>query len=230
MAELAIAALAGFVSGSVPFAVLVAKLMGLPDPRGYGSGNPGATNVMRSGNKWAGRLVFLLDFAKGLAPAVACEMFLEAEGMGSVAGFAAVAGHCWNPWLGFRGGKGVATGFGILLGIDWRVFLFAVAAWAALFLAWRTVSVASVASVMAAMLFAQWLHEFGSYPAVCTAGMAMVITIRHRRNMSDLIAGKERRFGEKGADGGGEIESAPRAAQGSAQQEEEEDDHRRGDG
>lgn len=229
MAELAIAALAGFVAGSIPFAVLVAKMMGLPDPRGYGSGNPGATNVMRSGNKWAGRLVFLLDFAKGLAPAVACEIYLDAEGMGSVAGFAAVAGHCWNPWLGLKGGKGVATGFGALLGIDWRVFMFAVAAWAALFLAWRTVSVASVASVIAAMLFSQWLYEYGSYPAVCTAGMAMIIVIRHRRNMADLLAGKERKFGGRDADGSGEIESAPRASQGSARQEDK-DDNRPGDG
>ena len=168
--------------------------MGLPDPRGYGSGNPGATNVMRSGNKMAGRLVFVLDFAKGLLPVVACANFLEAGEVAPVAAFFAVAGHVWSPWLRFKGGKGVATGLGSLLGVDWLLFLVSVAVWAFLYLVTRTVSIASVACFIVAMLAAAWLYDFGSYPAVSIAGMAMIITIRHRQNLSDLRSGKERKF------------------------------------
>lgn len=192
--DLLIAAVAGFLSGSIPFATTVAKVMKLPDPRSYGSGNPGATNVMRSGNKLAGRLVFVLDFLKGLVPVFACDMLLGTAGAGSVAGFAAVAGHVWNPWLRFKGGKGVATGIGVLLAVDWRLFSIALAVWLLVYLALRTVSVASVLSFIAAMLAAGWLYEFGAYPAVAVAGIAMVITIRHRQNLVDLKAGKERKF------------------------------------
>ena len=192
--DLLIAGVVGFLSGSLPFATIVAKAMKLPDPRSYGSGNPGASNVLRSGNKWAGRLVFALDLLKGVLPVVACAMLLETDDVGSLAGFAAVAGHVWSPWLRFKGGKGVATGFGALLGIDWRLFLLSIAVWVVIYFALRTVSVGSVASFIAAMIASAWLYEFGSYPAVATAGMAMVITIRHRQNLADLKAGKERKF------------------------------------
>lgn len=206
--DLALAALAGFLAGMLPSATLVSRSMGLPDPRTYGSGNPGATNVMRTGNRLAGRLVFALDLLKGLLPALACAQAVETEGAAAVAGFFSVMGHVWNPLLRMRGGKGVATGLGALVAVDWRVFLAAGAVWLALYLATRTVSLASVSGFVVAMLAAAWLHEFGSLTAACVAGMAMVITVRHRRNLKDLSQGTERTFapGAGGKERGGKEE------------------------
>ncbi|MBF2735072.1 MAG: glycerol-3-phosphate 1-O-acyltransferase PlsY [Betaproteobacteria bacterium AqS2] len=192
--ELLLAAAAGFACGMLPNAVLVAKLFRLPDPRGYGSGNPGATNVMRSGNRLAGRLVFVLDCAKGLLPALACGWLLAAEGAASLAALGAVAGHVWSPLLRFKGGRGVATGLGGFYAIDWRLGLFATAMWLLVYLMTRIASLASVAAVVATMLLASWLHPFGSYPAVAVAGMAMIITIRHRQNLKKLAEGTEHSF------------------------------------
>ena len=194
MPAIVYAALAGLGAGMIPVAVLVAKVMGLPDPRSYGSGNPGATNVMRGGSKFAGRLVFVLDFAKGLAPALACEALLDPPGMGAVAAFAAVAAHAWNPFLRLRGGRGVATGLGGLLGFDWQLGALAVALWLLVYSMSKTVSLASVFAFLGAMLLAAWLYPFGSYHAAGAAGIAMVVVIRHRQHLSKLAAGGDDRF------------------------------------
>ena len=194
MIDLLIAAVVGLGAGSIPFAVLIAKLMGVPDPRSYGSGNPGATNVMRSGNKLAARLVFVCDFLKGTLPVLACDYALLTPGMAAVAGLTAVMGHCWNPWLRLKGGKGVATGYGVLLALDWRILLVALVVWLVFYLALRMVSMPSVVSFIVAMIMAAWLHDYGSYTAAAIAGIAMMITIRHRQNFKDLMEGNERKF------------------------------------
>ena len=193
-AELAIAALVGFACGSIPFAVLVAKAMRLPDPRSYGSENPGATNVMRSGNKPAAFLVFALDMLKGVLPALACQWLLETEQIAAVAGVFAVAGHIFTPWLRFRGGRGVATGCGALLAIDWRVGIATLLVWYAIFRMTRTSSLASVGAIMVAMLVCAWQYEFGSYTATGVAAIALMIVLRHRQNFKALREGKERKF------------------------------------
>ena len=199
MIEIAISIVAGFVCGMLPSAILMARAFGLPDPRSYGSGNPGATNVSRQ-NKWVGRLVFVLDCAKGLLPALACGALLEYEGAASLAALASVAAHVWNPLLKFKGGRGVATGFGGLFAIDWRLGLLAVGMWLTVYGMARISSLASVCAVIAAMLLAVWLHPFGSHPAVAASGIAMIIVLRHRDNFKRLKEGTESSFKDKGKD------------------------------
>lgn len=190
------AALFGFACGSIPFALLIAKAFGLQDPRSYGSGNPGATNVMRSGNKLAGRLVFVADCLKGLLPGLACSFLFDSDAGAAAAGMA-VVGHVWSPWLKFQGGRGVATGFGALFAMDWRCGLIAVGVWALLFLSTKVVSLASASAFVAAAVASFWLFNAEGIVGAALPGIAMVIIIRHRANFKDLLAGKERSFAKK---------------------------------
>src|SRR5512142_901495 len=122
-------ALGGYLAGSIPFAVLVSRAMGLPDPRSYGSGNIGATNVLRSGSRRAALLTLAGDAAKGwVAVLVAAALGLAAELLALV-GFAAFLGHVFPVWLRFRGGKGVATAAGVLIAFDWRLGVGALGVW-----------------------------------------------------------------------------------------------------
>ena len=194
MPDLLYAILAGLLAGMIPTAVIVARLMKLPDPRSYGSKNPGATNVMRTGNKHAGIMVFLIDYLKGFGPALACGLLLIPTGLAAVTAFLAVVAHAWNPLLKFRGGRGVATGFGGLFAVDWRLGTMAAAMWGLVYSMSKTVSLASVFSFIAAMLLAAWLYPYGSYMAAGTAGIAMVVIIRHRQHLMKLAGGGEDKF------------------------------------
>ncbi len=182
---------AGFAIGAVPVAVLVCRALGLPDPRGIGSGNPGATNVLRTGNRAAAALVLALDIAKGAGPVL---LFLAWGDLAAqAAGLGALLGHCFSPWLGFRGGKGVATFLGLVLGLHWPAGLASVLTWLAAAGIARISSVGALAATAAAPL---WLAAFERWEAVLAAALAAVLVwLRHGRNIARLARGEEPRIG-----------------------------------
>lgn len=191
-------ALGGYLAGSIPFAVLVSRAMGLPDPRSYGSGNIGATNVLRSGSRLAALLTLAGDAAKGWAAVlVAAALGLDAE-MLAIVGFAAFLGHVFPVWLRFRGGKGVATAAGVLIALDWRVGVASLVAWLAAAGLTRYSSLGSIVAALAAPVAAWWLLGAGPVFAAIAA-MAALIVLRHRANIAKLLRGEESRIGEKKA-------------------------------
>lgn len=188
-----LAALLGFVSGSVPFGLLLTKAAGLGDVRDIGSGSIGATNVLRTGNKGLAAATVLLDAAKGAVPVcIAAEFWPDAQGIAAVA---AVAGHCFTPWLKFKGGKGFATAAGILLALAWPVMLVCAAIWAATLAISRISSVSSMTTVVAAPI-AGWAM---GYPAVAIPliAVAAIVLIQHRANIGRLMRGEEPKIGSK---------------------------------
>ncbi|WHZ12951.1 MAG: Acyl-phosphate:glycerol-3-phosphate O-acyltransferase PlsY [Burkholderiaceae bacterium] len=198
-----LAALAAYLLGSLSFAVIVSRVMGLHDPRSYGSGNPGATNVLRSGSKAAAVATLLLDAAKGWLPVALVRWFgapfgLE-EGTIALVGLAAFVGHLWPVFFHLRGGKGVATALGVLLGIHWALGLAAAATWLIIAVFFRYASLASlVAAVFAPAYYliasgAAWEAD-GSVGAAILV-MAVLLVWRHRLNIERLIKGKESRIG-----------------------------------
>jgi glycerol-3-phosphate acyltransferase PlsY len=198
---------ASYLVGSLSFAVIVSRLMGLNDPRSYGSKNPGATNVLRSGSKKAAMLTLLLDALKGWLP-VAMVLALGPEhGMGpeiaALAGLAAFLGHLYPVFFGFIGGKGVATAVGVVLGVNASLALAVVLSFAIVLFFSRYVSLAS----MVAAVFAPVFYLFGdgvawqaSLPEVLSlAVMALLLVWRHRENIHRLMAGTESQLGKKKA-------------------------------
>ena len=199
MNALIVAALA-YLVGSIPFAVVVSRLFGLADPRGYGSGNPGATNVLRSGNKLAAVLTLLGDAFKGWLPVWLVLAFGTAYGLGStevaVAGLAAFLGHLFPITLGFKGGKGVATAVGVLLGFGWAIALSCIGIWVLVAFTTRYSSAAALAAAVAAPAVAHWLGAPGAYVAA-TLAMTALLLWRHGANIKRLLAGTESRIGAK---------------------------------
>ena len=198
------AVLAGIVAylvGSIPFAVVVSRAMGLPDPRSYGSGNPGTTNVLRSGSKVAALLTLAGDAAKGwVAVWGAMRLGLAAEVVAIVA-LAAFLGHVFSVWLRFQGGKGVATAAGVLFALDWRVGLATLGVWLVVVVASRYSSLgALVASVVAPVA----VYAFVGAGPVFVASLAMsaVLVWRHEANIRKLLAGTESRLGQKASAAG----------------------------
>ncbi len=199
----AVAMILAYLMGSVSFAVLVSRGMGLRDPRSFGSGNPGATNVLRSGNKAAAVLTLLGDTAKGWAAVMltiwAARAGLAPEGAAPWAGLAAFVGHLYPIFLRFKGGKGVATALGVLLALQPWLALATAATWAIVLYAMRYVSLASIA----AAVFAPCYYILGSGVAwrtdsatgVVIAALAILLIMRHKANISRLLAGKESRLG-----------------------------------
>ncbi|AJE97478.1 glycerol-3-phosphate 1-O-acyltransferase PlsY [Pandoraea apista] len=189
-----------YLIGSVPFAVIVSRTMGLADPRSYGSGNPGATNVLRSGNKKAAVLTLIGDAFKGWFAVFLAERFADAWGVGDF-GLAAVAlavfvGHLYPIFLRFKGGKGVATAAGVLLAIDPILGLAVLATWLIIAIFFRYSSLAALVAAVFAPLYYVFMFGFGFYaPAVIV--MAILLIYRHRANIGKLIAGKESRIGQK---------------------------------
>ncbi|MDO9243446.1 MAG: glycerol-3-phosphate 1-O-acyltransferase PlsY [Rhodocyclaceae bacterium] len=186
----------GYLIGSLPFAVIVSKLFGLADPRGHGSGNPGATNVLRTGNKFAALLTLLGDAAKGWVA-----MFIVAKvGAGGTAiaftGLAAFLGHLFPVFLRFRGGKGVATALGVLIGLDGFVALAAALTWAATAALSRYSSLAALAAACVAPGVAYALHGPDTLTLVI-GSMCLLLIMRHRPNILRLFAGTESRIGKK---------------------------------
>ena len=184
----------GYLIGSIPFGILLARVFKLGDLRKVGSGNIGATNVLRTGNKKAAALTLAFDMIKGILPAW---YFLEIQGdlSGQAAGLGAVLGHCLPVWLKFRGGKGVATFLGVILGLSFWAGLAACATWLAVAALTR---ISSVAALGAAALAPVWLSVFdGPRAVLCAILLGIWVWLRHHENIARLRRGEEPRIGKK---------------------------------
>jgi len=188
--------LGGYLAGSIPFALLVSRMMRLPDPRTYGSGNIGATNVLRSGSRRAALFTLLGDVMKGWIVVLAARAAEMPEEIVALAGAAAFAGHVFSIWLRFHGGKGVATAAGVLIAFDWRLGCAVLALWLVVVLATRYSSLAALVAACAAPVVAWYLHGTGPVFAA-TLGMAIVLVLRHHANIGKLLRGEESRVGVK---------------------------------
>jgi glycerol-3-phosphate acyltransferase PlsY len=199
-----IAALAAYLIGSVSFAVVVSKFMGLSDPRTYGSKNPGATNVLRSGNKIAAVLTLLGDALKGwlavfLAMKFGVQLGLDQIALAAVA-IAVFVGHLWPVFFRFVGGKGVATALGVLLGINLWLGLATLVTWLVIAFAFRYSSLAALVAAVFAPFY--YVLLFGANPMLyAVVAMSLLLVYRHRQNVANLIAGKESRLGSKKSPG-----------------------------
>ena len=185
----------GYLLGSVPFGLVITRALGLGDLRRIGSGNIGATNVLRTGNKPAALATLLLDSGKG-AIAVLLARAFAGDQAALFAGAAAFLGHLFPIWLGFRGGKGVATFLGTLIALDWRVGLTACALWAVTAAVGRISSLSALVAAAGAPI-AAWLLN-GPQMALAAGFMAVLIFIRHHANITRLLDGTEPRIGKKG--------------------------------
>ena len=194
-AVLAAVALLGYLIGSIPFGVVVTKLMGLGDLRQIGSGNIGATNVLRTGNKAAALATLVLDGGKGAAAVLIARLVLGNETAAQVAGGAAFIGHLYPVWLKFKGGKGVATFLGTMLALAWPVGVAACLAWLVSALASR---ISSLSALVSAAVSVPLCLALGHRDLMLlAAAMAVLIFWRHRANIQRLAAGTEPRIGKK---------------------------------
>jgi glycerol-3-phosphate acyltransferase PlsY len=191
--------IASYLIGSVSFAVVVSKLMRLPDPHSYGSGNPGATNVLRTGNKLAALLTLLGDAAKGFVALMLARIFVGTEVVDwtlPLSAAAAFFGHLYPVFHGFKGGKGVATALGILLAINWVLGLMTLSTWLIVAIFMRYSSLAALISALFAPLYFVFL--FGIQPmAAAITLMSALLIYRHKGNIQKLLNGTEGRIGQK---------------------------------
>jgi acyl phosphate:glycerol-3-phosphate acyltransferase len=196
----AAATLAAYLVGSLSFAVIVSRLMGLNDPRTYGSGNPGATNVLRSGNKSAAVLTLLLDALKGFVPVFLVSQFGARFGLGegtiAMVGLAAFLGHLWPVFFKFAGGKGVATAAGVLLGLNPWLGLATLATWVIVVVFFRYSSLAAIVSAVFAPFY-QLLIWGGGPEAIAITVMGLLLVWRHSANIQKLFNGTESKLGQK---------------------------------
>jgi len=200
-----LATVAAYLIGSLSFAVLVSRLMGLNDPRTYGSKNPGATNVLRSGNKAAAVITLLLDALKGWLPVVAVKWWGQAYGLGdgtvALVGLAAFLGHLYPVFFRFQGGKGVATAAGVILGFEPWLGLAALATWLIIAFFFRYSSLASIVTAVFAPAYFLLGHRVAwNAPGVMVlslAVMGLLLVWRHSENINRLIAGTESKLGAK---------------------------------
>lgn len=187
-------AVIGYLIGSIPFGVVIARMMGLGNLRDIGSGNIGATNVLRTGSKPAAAATLVLDAAKG-AVALLLARALTGEDAAQIAALAAMMGHCYPIWLKFRGGKGVATFLGILLAFAWPVGLASCAVWLVAAFASRMSSVGGLVSA-AASTFLMVFMGYG-YGLVMGPILTLIVFWRHRTNIARVKAGTEPKIGQK---------------------------------
>ena len=200
-----LAAVAAYLLGSLSFAVIVTRAMGLSDPRTYGSKNPGATNVLRSGSKKAAILTLLLDAVKGWLPVFVVKGWGEAFGLGdgtvALVGLAAFLGHLWPVFFRFQGGKGVATAAGVIIGFEPWLGLAAMLTWAIVAYAFRYSSLASIVTAIFAPAYYLFGHDVAwnaPTPLILSlAFMGLLLVWRHAENINRLIAGKESKLGAK---------------------------------
>lgn len=186
--NLVLAAVLGYLNGSIPFGLLFTRAAGLGDVRSIGSGNIGATNVLRTGNKKVAALTLLFDALKGFVPVIIAQHWLGPTAA-VVAGLAAIAGHLFPVWLGFKGGKGVATNIGVLFALYWPLGLAFLAVWLGLAFLIRISSLSALVAAAASPLWA-WLLGRADL-VVPVALVAAVIFFTHRANIARLIAGTE---------------------------------------
>ncbi|MCA0977885.1 glycerol-3-phosphate 1-O-acyltransferase PlsY [Qipengyuania flava] len=185
------AALLGYALGSIPFGLILARLAGKGDIRQQGSGNIGATNVLRTGSKWLAAATLLLDLAKGLLPVLLAKQFFP-EAVFWAALFA-VIGHCFPIWLGFKGGKGVATNAGVCFGLTWQLGVVYAVVWIGLLAVTRISSLAGMSAVVAAAI-AALIFGWSAYTVVLLL-IALLVIWLHRENIRRLMAGTEPKVG-----------------------------------
>jgi glycerol-3-phosphate acyltransferase PlsY len=196
------AVLFGYLIGSLSFAVIVSRMMGLADPRSYGSGNPGATNVLRSGHRAAAVLTLALDALKGYVPVLLVLLFGARFGLGDTVaawvGFAAFAGHLWPVFFKLQGGKGVATAAGALLAINPMLGAASLATWLIIAAFFRYSSLASIVAAVFAPFYQALI--WGVEPLLLPiAAMSLLLVWRHEANIRKLLAGTESRLGQTAA-------------------------------
>ena len=211
-----LAAVAAYLIGSLSFAVIVSRVMGLNDPRTFGSNNPGATNVLRSGSKPAAIITLVLDALKGFVPVALVQWFGRDYGLGdgtaAMVGIAAFLGHVYPVFFKFVGGKGVATAIGVIFGVSWALALVVITSFAIVLYFFRFVSLAS----LVAAAFAPVAYLFGDrvlwsadrYIALMLFAMAMFLAYRHSANLTRLIQGTEPKLGDKKPANAAEVKAA----------------------
>ncbi len=195
--NLAAIALGGYLLGSIPFGLIATKAAGLGDIRNVGSGNIGATNVLRTGRKDLALFTLVADAAKGALAVLIVHFLTHDLVCEALAGGAAFAGHLFPVWLKFKGGKGVATFLGVTLGIAWPLGLVVCAIWLLMALLMRYSSLAALTAAALAPLLAFWPLHSGHPVILLTLFMAILIFIRHRENIARLMSGEEPRIGAK---------------------------------
>lgn len=183
----------GYVLGSIPFGLIFAWLAGAGDVRTIGSGNIGATNVLRTGKRWAAAATLIGDAGKGTVAVIIARLY--GSELAVLAAIGAFLGHVFPVWLKFRGGKGVATFLGVTIALDWRVGLLAAAAWLIAAALFRISSLSALIAAAATPIFFSLLHE--SIIAIAAAVLALFIFFTHRANIARLTRGEEPRIGQK---------------------------------
>lgn len=187
---------AAYLLGSISFGILISRMFGLPDPRTVGSGNPGATNVLRSGKKLAALLTLLGDAFKGWFPVWLALQSGMLMWVVSWVGFAVFIGHLYPVYYRFKGGKGVATALGVLLALSGWLGLAVLVTWALVFAVWRYSSLAAIVAAVLAPVFAYFLLPYKDY-LILTVAITVLLIWRHHSNIQKLMAGTEAGFGKK---------------------------------
>lgn len=194
--EIGLAVVVAYLLGSISFAIVVSKVLALPDPRSYGSKNPGATNVLRTGKKAAAVLTLMGDALKGFVPVLLAVIYLPQAA--PYAGVAAFLGHLFPLYHRFKGGKGVATAAGVLFGLDAWLGLGTLATFAIIVAFFRYVSLASMIAAVFAVFFS-WLIHLSAATTIAVAAMAALLIWRHKENIRRLVGGNESKLGAKKA-------------------------------
>ena len=185
-----------YLLGSLSMAIIVCRLAGLPDPRTQGSGNPGATNVLRLGSKKPAIIVLAGDILKGLLPVLLAKSFNVSELILALTGLAAFLGHCYPVFFSFKGGKGVATALGVTLGLSWLTGLILVVTWLLVALIFRISSLAAIIAALAAPLVAVSLMP-AVEPVIMISVMSTILIWRHRKNIHNMYKGIEPGIGKR---------------------------------
>ncbi len=185
-----------YLFGSFSTAIIACKLLRLPDPRSQGSGNPGATNVLRFGGKKAAAIVLIGDILKGVIPVLLAKLLGAADLTLTLVALGAFLGHLYPVFFGFQGGKGVATAFGALLGLHWILALCTLGTWLAVAAIFRLSSLAALTAAMLTPIYAWWLTG-NQYFTILALLLSTLLLWRHRSNLRNLLAGTEPRIGKK---------------------------------
>ena len=196
--DLILSALFGYFLGSIPFGLLLTKMAGHGDVRDIGSGNIGATNVLRTGNKALAAFTLLADMLKGLIPVLVVSWSLGLVPFGIVAGFAALLGHMFPVWLKFKGGKGVATYIGACFGISFYLGLAFIGIWLAMAFLFKISSLSALIAASLVPFLALWFAD--PVVSLTLLAMSLLVIIRHRENVGRLLSGSEDRIGQKKSD------------------------------
>ena len=195
-----LAVILAYLLGSLSFAVIVSKFYGMDDPRTYGSGNPGATNVLRSGKKKAAALTLLGDALKGLVAVVLVLVLQQpwglADGTIAAVAVAVLVGHMWPVFFGFKGGKGVATALGVLLSLSPWTALVCLVIWLVMAFGFKVSSLAALVATVLSPIAAWVLMPHGSWVGA-TVVIALLVLYRHKSNIQNLLSGKESKIGDK---------------------------------